>query len=67
MGPGQSGSHGVIALHHARTRFEQEPAIVIIPSRNGVVITAAPPTQNLNNVTYLNAQVNLKTTNKHEL
>ena len=55
MGPGQSGRHGVIALHHARTRFEQEPALVTIPSRNGVAITAAPPTQNLNNATYLNA------------
>ena len=55
MGPGQSGMHGVIALHHARTRFEQEPAHVTIPSRSGVAITASPPTQNLNNATYLNA------------
>ena len=55
MGPGQSGSHGVIALHHARTRFKQEPALVTIPSRNGVAIIAVPPTQNRNNVTYLNA------------
>lgn len=55
MGPGQSGRHGVTALRHARTRFEQEPALVTIPSRNGVAITAAPPTQNLNDATYLNA------------
>ena len=55
MGPGQIGRDGVIALHHAMTRFEQESALVIIPNQNGVAITAAPPTQNLNNATYLNA------------